>query len=226
LSLLVGTAALGLAVYLGSRLWAQAPAAPVQAPAQTRIAVVNTVQLLTSYYKFKAFQEELNVLAKPYKENVAKLETNKQEWEKVLKNPNAPEKDRQQAEIEIRKRKHEMDDLDAEGKKVIGKRYEDGFVQLYREVEDCIKRYAAANGFHLVLQFSEPPNATDLYTMRNLNRKLEGLTAVGASMPIYTAPGLDITSGVLTNLNANAPRAAAGGAAPAPAPAQGPAGGR
>jgi Skp family chaperone for outer membrane proteins len=224
LSLVVGTAALGLAVYLGSRLWAQAPAAPVQAPAQTRVAVVNTVQLLTSYHKFKGFQEELNVLAKPYKENIAKLETNKKEWEKVKLNPNAAEKDRLQADIEITKRKREMEDLDNEGKKVIGKRYEEGFVQLYREVEDCIKRYAASNGFHIVLQFSEPPNLTDLYTMRNLNRKLEGLTAVGASMPIYTAPGLDITANVLANLNASAPQAgapAAGGAAPAQAPAGG-----
>src|SRR5207249_748234 len=113
-----------------------------------------------------------------------------------------------------------------EGKKIIGKRYEEGFVQLYREVEDAVKRYAGYNGFHIVLQFSEPPNPTDLYTMRNLNRKLEGLTAVGASTPIYTAPGMDITAGVLTNLNAGAPHAAAPAANAAPAPNAAPAGGR
>jgi Skp family chaperone for outer membrane proteins len=218
MGLCAGALALGLAVYLGSRLWAQAPAAPVQAPAQTRVALVNIVQVITNYHKFKTFQDELGRLAKPYKDREAELTKNLEAWQAVLKNPASTQKQKEDAEKQITERKRQIEDNAMEAKKLLAKRNDEQFVQLYREVEDAVKRYAAPNGFHLVLQFNEPPNASDLYNVKNIYRKLEGATATGCCSPVYVAPGLDITAGVLSLLNAGAPATASG---PASAPAAG-----
>ena len=218
MGLFAGALALGLAVYLGSRLWAQAPAAPVQAPAQTRVALVNIVQVITSYHKFKTCQDELGRLAKPYKDREAELTKNLEAWQAVLKNPASTPKQKEDAEKQITERKRQIEDNAIEAKKILKKRNDEQFLQMYREVEDAVKRYAAPNGFHIVLQFNEPPNASDLYNVQNIYRKLEGATATGCCSPVYVAPGLDITAGVLSLLNAGAPAAAA---APAGAPAAG-----
>ena len=222
-ALLAGATALGLAVYLGSRLGAQSPAAPAQAPAQTRIAVVNMVHVITNYHKFKTFQDELGNLAKPYKKREGDLQTNLKAWQAELEKPGATAQQRDKAEVEIKERKRQIEDNATEAKKILAKRNDEQFVILYREVEDAIKKYAASNGFHMVMQFNEPPNASDLYNVKNIYRKLEGSTATGCCAPVYVAAGLDITTGVLANLNAGAPTAAS---LPAGAPAAGPASGR
>ena len=218
MGLFAGILALGLAVYLGSRLWAQAPAAPVQAPAQTRVALVNVVQVITNYHKFKTFQDELGRLAKPYKDREAELTKNLTAWENQLKKGDVTPQQKEEAEKQVKERKRQIEDNAIEAKKILAKRNDEQFVQLYHEVEDAVKRYAVSNGFHLVLQFNEPPSATDLYNVKNIYRKLEGATATGCCSPVYMAPGLDITAGVLGNLNAGAPAAAA-------SPAAGPNGG-
>jgi Skp family chaperone for outer membrane proteins len=224
---LAGAAALGLAVYLGSRLWAQAPAAQAQAPAQTRIAMVNMVQVITNYHKFKTFQDELGRLAKPYKEREAELTKNLDAWQARLKQEGITPQQRDEAEKQIKERKRQIEDNALDAKKVLAKRNDEQFVQLYREVEDAVKGYAGPNNFAIVLQFNEPPNASDLYNIKNIYRKLEGATATGCCSPVYIAPGLDITEGVLRNLNAGAPAASAPAGAPAaggPAPGAAPGG--
>jgi Skp family chaperone for outer membrane proteins len=220
-ALLAGAAALALAVYFGSRLGAQAPA---QAPAQTRIAVINMVHVITNYHKFKTFQDELGRLAKPYKEREADLQKNLKAWQGELEKASATPQQREEAEKQIKERKRQIEDNATEAKKILAKRNDEQFVILYREVEDAIKKYAVPNGFHMVMQFNEPPNPSDLYNIKNIYRKLEGSTATGCCAPVYVAPGLDITKGVLDNLNAGAPTAAAPPAgAPAGAPAAAPA---
>src|SRR5262249_33644584 len=109
-SLLAGAAALGLAVYLGSQLWAQAPAAPVQAPAQTRVALVNVVQVITNYHKFKTFQDELGRLAKPFKDREAELTKNMKAWQAVLENPASKQEQKEEAEKQIKERKRQIED--------------------------------------------------------------------------------------------------------------------
>src|SRR5262249_4172949 len=124
----------------------------------------------------------------------------------------APASQREQAEKEVKERKRQIEDNAIEAKKILAKRNDEQFVQLYREVEDAVKRYAAPNGFHIVLQFNEPPNASDLYNVKNIYRTREGAPATGCCPPVSAPPGLAITTGVLNLLNAGAP-------APPPAPA-------
>jgi Skp family chaperone for outer membrane proteins len=219
--LIAGAAALGLAVYLGTRGWAQAPAAPVQAPPQTRVALVNTIQVIKSYHKYKTFEDEQRRLAKPFEDKNKAYQDNLKEWQKVLENPASKPEDRESAEKQTRERKRQIEDNANEFKRVLSKRSDEQLVQLYREVEDAIKRYAASNGFHVVLQFDERTNPAEIYTPPNIQRKVQGSAATGCCVPVYIAPGLDITGGVTTLLNGTAAAAPPAGA-PGVVPARGP----
>ncbi len=221
-SLAAAAAALGLAVYFSSRLWAQAPAPSAQPPAQTRVALVNTVQVIKSYHKYKTFEDEQRRLAKPYEDRNKAYQDNLKEWQKVLENASAPAEHREKAEKEIKERKRQIEDNIGEFKRILAKKSDEQLVQLYREVEDAIKRYAASNGFHIVLQFDERTNPAEIYSPQNIQRKIQGSAVSGATVPVYIAPGLDITGGVVTLLNgasnaAAAPPAAPGQGAAAPA---------
>jgi Skp family chaperone for outer membrane proteins len=208
-------ATLGVAVYLGSRLWAQAPAAAPQAPPQTRIALVNTLQVIKGYHKFKTFDDEMHKLAAPFEKRDKELRDNLLEWQKALANPALPADNREKAEKEIKERKRQIEDNSLEAKKVLASRYDDQFKQLYVEVEEAVKRYAMSNGFQLVLQFDERTAAHELNSPANIQRKLQGSATTGACVPLYIAPGLDITPAVISTLNAGVQ------AGPAPAPSGG-----
>jgi Skp family chaperone for outer membrane proteins len=220
--LVAGLATLGVAFYLGSRLWAQAPAAPqaAQAPPQTRVALINTLQVIKNYHKFKTFDDEMRRLAKPFEDNDKRLRDNLIEWQKAINNPQISTTDRDKAEKEIKDRKRQIEDNALEAKKVLGTRYDDQFKQLYIEVEDAVKRYAAQNGFHIVLQCDERILPHELHSAANIQRKLQGSASTGACVPIYVAPGLDITQQVVGVLNAGAPTPAAVTPAGGPAAAQ------
>jgi Skp family chaperone for outer membrane proteins len=200
-ALAAAVAALGLAVYLGSRLWAQPPAGAVQAPAQTKVALVNLVQVIKNYHKYKTFEDEQKNLAKPFEERNKALQENLKQWQKVLENPGSTPQDKEKAEKEIKERKRQIEDNVAEFKRALGKRSDDQLVQLYREVEDATQRYAGNNGFSVVLQYNEPPVAAERYSAMNIQRKLQAAAATGCCIPVFIAPGLDITDGVVANLN-------------------------
>jgi len=213
-TIVAGLAALGLVAYLGSRLWAQAPAAPAAAPAQTRIAVINLLQVIKNYNKAKFYETELEETLKPYRAKAEKLKSDMITWQNYLndpKNASIPPDQRETGEKSITNIKRQLEDLDKEARKAFGKKREVQVVQLYKEVDEAVKRYAVANGFHLVLSFGEPVNASDMFSAPNIARKLEGIQMGGACMPMYFADGMDISGPVVEGLN----RAYPGGAAAA-----------
>jgi Skp family chaperone for outer membrane proteins len=210
-AIVAGLAAAGVgALYLGSTLSAQGPA-PAQAPAQTRIGVVNTIQILKSYHKFTTFQTELKGIAKPFEDEDKKLKENLKKWEDYGQQPNLAAADREKAEDAIQKHKREIQDNALRGRKALTKRTDEQLVQLYREIEDAVSRYAASNGFHLVLQYDDA--AAEKYSAPNLQRKMNGIASTGCTGLMYSAPGLDLTGAVIANMN---PPGAAGGPVPGP----------
>ena len=79
-------------------------------------------------------------------------------------------------------------------------------MQLYREIEEAVTRYASNNGFTLVLQYTEP-EAAEKYSPQNIQRKLAGASQTGCASPVYIHPGLDISAAVIANLNSQYPPA-------------------
>jgi Skp family chaperone for outer membrane proteins len=195
----VALAAVGVAVPLASYLRAQTPGSET-APAQTKVGLVNLSAVIQGYAKFKLFQQELKDLAKPYQESDDKLKKQLDGYVAFINNPTNPEAKRQECEgWKLTVTRQREDNLNDFKKKLEAKRNEQ-VVQLYKEVEEAVQKYAGPNGFHVILQYNDSTKAEDRNSATYLQFKLE--RSGGACMPIYIAGGLDITNAIVANLNA------------------------
>jgi Skp family chaperone for outer membrane proteins len=204
--IVAGLAALAVLAYVGTQLWAQQPGGPAQAaaPAQTRIAVINLLQVIKNYNKAKFYETELDQTLKPFRDKGEELKKSLLGWQTYLsdpKNNGIGAEEREKGEKNVLNAKRQLEDLDKEARKAFGKKREQQVVQLYREIDDAVKRYAASNGFHLVLSYGEPINPSDLYSAQNIARKLEGIQMGGACAPMYLSDGMDISGAVTDALN-------------------------
>jgi len=195
LVILVGAATLGVGVYVGSRLWAQTPTAGP--PAQTRVALVNLVHVMANYNKAKLFQDEAKRSFAKFQADTEDLRKKMVDAQKELEKPDL--KNREGWDKYVVDLKRAAEDATLKFKKEFGTRSEEQAVQLYKEVEDAVQRYAVANNFHIVLQYNESINPADLKSNMHILRKLE--RSGGALIPMYTANGLDISASVVENLN-------------------------
>jgi Skp family chaperone for outer membrane proteins len=215
---MAGLAALCVLAYVGNKLSAQAPntaTTMATAPAQTRVALVNLLSVIKNYNKAKFYESELEETLKPFRTDAEKLKSSLVQWQNYLsdpKNASIKAEDREKGEKSVTTLKRQLEDLDKEARKAFGKKREQQVVQLYKEVDEAVKRYAVSNGFHLVLSYGEPVNPADLLGAPNIARKLEGINMGGACMPMYFADGMDISAAVVDALN----RAYPGGAVAAP----------
>jgi Skp family chaperone for outer membrane proteins len=195
LVILAGVSTLGLGVYLGSRLWAQGPG--TAAPAQPRIAVVNLVNIMANYSKAKLFQDEAKKAFGKFQADTEDLRKKMGDAQKELEKPDL--KQREAWEKYILDLKRALEDVSMKFKKDFGARSEEQAVQLYKEVQDAVQRYAVSNNFHVVLQYNETINPTELNSNMHILRRLE--RPGGALIPMYVANGLDISAAVVDNLN-------------------------
>jgi Skp family chaperone for outer membrane proteins len=229
--ILAGAVTLALTFYFATMVWAQqraggqppypgtaAPAAPAtQQPAQlhTKIALVNLQQVIKSYLKYQNFEKEFQEQYKRTAQQIEAKNNQMVQYQNLLKsNPSAPQNQRDEFELKMKALQREMQDLDEAAKKHLSKMRDDQSVQIYREVEEAVKRFAVANGIELVLHYNDAPDA-EVYQPVHVQRKL----GVAAGMPIYKAPGMDITNSIAMMLNQRY-QASAPATAPAPATAQ------
>jgi Skp family chaperone for outer membrane proteins len=202
IAILAGVAAVLGAAYLGARSWAQqTPPAP-QAPAQIRTAFVNFRTILQNYQKAKFYDTEMVELLKEPRKQAEKLKAEIEKWQKDLQDPKSPanrdDASREQWQQGIVKNKRDFEDLQRRVGKMVAKREQDQFVQIYREIKEAIKGTAASRGFHVVIAYGEEPGpAMDLYNMSSKIKTMQ----TGGSVPIYFDPGLDISQPVVDNLN-------------------------
>jgi Skp family chaperone for outer membrane proteins len=207
IAIIVGAAALGAVLCAG----------PVraQAPQQTRVATVNMLVVMKGYKKFDIFRQEMETLAKPYKDEAKKLGDMYKGWKAVAEDPKKTEKERTDAQEYLVRLKRQMEDNSAQASKILGAREDEKVVQIYREIQDAVKRYALSNGIHVVMQYTEMTSEPEIYTAANIKRKLQS-AQVGACTPMYIADGVDISQAVVSMLNT--PFTAAAPAAPAAGP--------
>jgi Skp family chaperone for outer membrane proteins len=172
-----------------------------------RVAMVNMYVIMKGYKKVEMYNEEMKTLVKPYTEEMKKLQKNYKGWLDISQDKNKPQKDRDEATKYALEYEHQIKVLNAEWNKKIVAREDQTVVQLYREIEDAIARYAKSNGIHLVFQYFEPLDVQ--YSPKNIGRKVTGVTNFAAVGPIYIADGLDISNAVVGVLNSQYPAAAA-----------------
>lgn len=221
-----GLAALGLAAFIGARLLAQQPGPPQQAPAaqpprppQTRIAVMNMLQVLKSYRKFTNMEAEMRKLQQDVEGRIKPLRTRMQTLQEQYKKPETTPEQREQIERELRKLQIDGSMVEEDAKKELTKRSGDAFTTVYRDVEDAVTRYAQMNGYELVMFYNDRVEP-EKHHPANVQQKL---LQPAALMPLFVTPGMDITAAIIQNLNQMYPASAAApamqpGAAPRMAP--------
>jgi Skp family chaperone for outer membrane proteins len=213
--IVAGLMTVGAGLYCGARLLAQAPApqpAQQQPPAQTRVAVVNLHLVLKGYQKTKVYDQEVEAIIAPMRKQGEDIKENIKKCTEMLEGPKQVAQEHRAAwEKAFRDNKRALEDLEAEASKKVGKKREEQLVQLYKEIEEAVQRYAISQGFTLVLQYTEPEakvgaGPDERYTAQNIQRKLAGSSQTGCTVPMYFHPGLDISQAVIQNLNAAYPQ--------------------
>lgn len=208
-------AALGIAVYLGSQLYAQvaAPQPAAQKPLQTRIGLVNMVKVLKEYKKFQAIEEpirkrsqELEKVLEGYRTQILAL---KEEYSKGTTLPARKE----QIEKDMRNINVQGQMAEEDAKKELTKKQGEAAVQIYQEVKAAVERFAAAYGYEAVFFYNDAITPEDLMHPANVQRKL---LQPACLMPMFAAPGMDISAYIVDNLNRAYPPSAAPAAPAAP----------
>ncbi len=237
--ILAGVATLGVGVYLGARGWAQQPpvAQPTtQPPAvhtpplRTRVALVNLATVIRIYSKAQNFQRQLIEDAKKLDhDRLEPLRLQITQKQAAFQKPDASQAVREQLERELRQLQLQLRNEEEDARKQMNTKQSDWTVQLYKEIEEMVKSYAKAYDIELVLFFSDPINPANAYDPAVIQNRL----SMRAALPMYSAPGMDISEAIANELNRKiggspSPAAAAppvtptttGSAAPPPAQPQ------
>ena len=205
---LTALATLGATAYVGSQLRAQNQTQPGQiqqavatapaAPLRTRIAVINLQQVIKQYRKWNDFEANYKNLYGQYNAEFERKKAIgidlKSQLDKATDDPT-----REKIQQQLRDLDRQVQDLGEAAKKQLGKMRDEQAVQIYREVEEAVQRYARANDIEMVLHYSDAVATADLYHPANVQRKIQTMQC----LPMYIAPGMDISNTVAAMLNQN-----------------------
>jgi Skp family chaperone for outer membrane proteins len=182
------------ALFLAGRSWSDTK--PPASPPRTRVGLVNLSHAIKSYDKFKFYQEDVKTALKPYQEREAELKKKGDALAEEVKSPETAADRKPALQKKLLGLQREMEDNKAEAQRIIAEKQNKQLKVLYQDVEKVVRRYAKARGFDLVLHYNDLVKE-EAYTTENILRKMQA----GACMPLYTAPGIDITDEVMTALN-------------------------
>jgi Skp family chaperone for outer membrane proteins len=184
---------LGMVLVVG-RSWSAAKPAPPRP--QSRIAVINLTYVIKKYDKFLTFQAELKEATVPFQTTDTRL---KEELEALRKEGAATTDAERREEIEQKGKEiqRQIEDNKATAQKALKKKQEEQLRILYMDVKTEAEKVAVARGFEMVLHFNDEMTSKDSWSAQCIVRKMQ----TGALMPMYAAPGIDISKEVVTLLN-------------------------
>jgi outer membrane protein len=215
--ILAGLATLGVAAYLANQISAQTTPAPAaQAPASVKVGLLNLAAVFKGYNKYKIYSDEMDKIRLQYEKKDADLRKYIKDCQDYATNPKSSQAEKEKMEQYITTAKRQMEDNAKEFKAVAGKKSDDHMVQCYKEIEEGVKRFAASNGFHIILTYSEALTPEDKYSPADVQRKITGPFNSAGVTPFYFVNGLDVSADVVSTLNSMFPAPAA--TAPAATP--------
>ena len=185
------------------RLWSDGK---VQPPApRTHVALVNVTYLFKNYEKFKTHQKKLQSESTEFQRRAKELQDQVTALQKEMQAPGTSAERREKLQTRIQRQVRKIDDSRANAQRILNRESSKLLVESYAEVQQATERYARAHAIELVVQYTDaPPDAVqDLNNPSNIMRKLQAPGGV----PLYVAPGVDITRELLAILNSNLPPA-------------------
>lgn len=213
-AIMAGVATLAMGYYVGSRVWAQQPAAgqPAAPAPVTRIAVVNLNQIIKGYDKTTKLQEEFKGAFKSFEDDIQKMTKDMEKMQADYRNPATTAPQKEALEASLKKLQRDIQDRKEDAQKKLSDKELSMMANLYRDVEAYVQLVAKSRQIELVLHYNDAYNPSDMYSPMNINRKLTTL----ACMPIYAAPGIDISKEVIDGLNWNNKQRQTSSTAPTP----------
>lgn len=151
---LCGAVALGVAVYCGGVVEAQAPATGV-AVSRTRIAFVNLQEVMKASTRYKALQETLKKKDGDYMQQLKNKEERLKTLNMKFMAKETTDQEKSNIEAEARLIKVDMENITQEAKKVLIKEHDETVAVIYNEIYQVVSEYATANGIDIVLRFTE-----------------------------------------------------------------------
>ena len=190
--------AVGLAAYVVSHLQAQNGIQQVNAagPAASRVAIINLMGVLKQYHKWQAFDENYKNVAKEYEKAFERKRDALVELKKTFDATVENDK-RDQLQAQMKQVERETQDLSEQAKKQLGKYREDNAVQIYKEVQAAVERYARAHVIGLVMHYEDALTPAEVYHPMNVMHKLQ----MQPCIPMYVDSEMDITNQVAAMLN-------------------------
>jgi Skp family chaperone for outer membrane proteins len=164
---------------------------------RTRVALVNMPYILQNCDRFKNFQDEMKTAANSYQEKEKQLAKRVEELGKEFRNEATPPERRAELEKKLKKVQRQMEDNRMAAKETLSKRADTQVQTMFKDIQDAARRYARAHDFDMVLHYSDAVKEQDYYSTANISRKLQS----GGLMPLYAAPGMDISKDIVAVLN-------------------------
>jgi Skp family chaperone for outer membrane proteins len=205
--------ALGVLCYV-SQLGAQQNQPSQAAPPRTRVALLNLTYVIKNYAKYNTFQNEMKKVIEPFQTTDNQYLKEAEELKKQV-TATTPADKRAEVEKRLKDLQRKVEDNQLEAKMVLGKKTDDEMKTVYMDVVAAAQGYATSHEFDLVLHYNDAVTKEDYFSPNNIARKLQS----GALMPLYAAPGMDISQEVVSLLNYNLHPATTGAAPAGGAPA-------
>src|SRR5262249_9718417 len=161
---------------------------------QTRIGLVNMVQILKNYKKFQRIEEEIRAKSLALEKWLQPLRDDMLKLKAEYSDSKVTQARREEIEHQMRKLQMEAQEREEQAKKELVKINGEAAQQIYHEVEDAVKLYARSNNLELVTFYNDAVTEADFYHPANVQRKL---TQPACLMPMYVAPGMDISDAVV-----------------------------
>jgi Skp family chaperone for outer membrane proteins len=162
-------------------------------------AYINLTAVVKNYDRFKQFSQEIREEVSDTETKVNKLKSQLQAAAQELADQSLTQDERKAIERRVTLQQRRFEDTVKEGREFIGKKTDEQLVTIYKDIHAEVTRYARANGIEAVLHYNDAaPDSKDYFTPQNISRKMQA----GAAMPVYLAPGADISDKVVEALNA------------------------
>ncbi len=197
--MLVTTAIFAVAALVGHQVVVNAQTPAPQTAAAPKVAVVNIGKVFQQYSKAQTFKKEMEETLKPYKDAAKAIQAHVVK----LTEEGKAEKDQQRREAydkAITENRRKLEDMDRDVRKLVGKKQEEQLQVLWRDVNNIVKAYSNTNGIQIVMGYGDPTEAMEIEGIPNIGRKMNALD-MGSTVCLYSAPGTDISDGVIATLN-------------------------
>lgn len=166
----------------------------------TKVAVFNIGVVLNKYQRASIAKEQLSKEVKRLQAEAKELNESIAKWQTALQSGEVPASKKELYEEKIINARRQLEDLNREARTTIGKKQEATLVELWKDVRQAVKVYAAEHGLDLVIVYGDVSDPLQQDVFPNVTRKMSALDQGGA-MPFFMAPGVDVSEGLVELLN-------------------------